>query len=491
MSPLVAVLKNNSFYIRRQGEVGEKVSISSAYNKSFFQRINSCRYVSFSDYSNEIFSHYYFRVEEIASVVDGCDKALVEGQNSFDSKIIFHIACRKLGVKTPFFESFSIFFYSLVLFTLGSVLAVVLTPFVFAYFLLSGKFSGKSALRDFSKLEGDNIYIARSKASYIKLKLMSRMNSDSECVLFDLGGYKPEEPCLNIYSLLTFKRVLIDFFSIFGLVLRDVVFFTRDCVSLLGVPGLFVWKRYILRIPHKAVFEQAYTRALCDFPYATFYTGDKEDRFAVMETRIAYRLERELICVPHGLEYGYFYPSGLCGTKFYTYTLEAKNVLSQLYKSDKFVFDEKVVSNVLLPTSPKNKISSETPCCFFTEPRDVYVNFDIISGLMAEGVDFCIKLHPLEDKEEYINRFPEVDIVESFDLAISSPICLSRKSTVLLEAALIGKFSCALLLNEKDKSYFESAFPSLNSDLITKVYSVKDFKMLLPQMLKGNEPAIK
>ena len=63
---------------------------------------------------------------------------------------------------------------------------------------------------------------------------------------------------------------------------------------------------------------------------------------------------------------------------------------------------------------------------------------------------------------------------------MTNNICVSRKSTVLLEAVYNNSTSIAIITTNKDRNVFET-FPSLKSDKIIKTYSTDD---LLEQILK-------
>ena len=81
-----------------------------------------------------------------------------------------------------------------------------------------------------------------------------------------------------------------------------------------------------------------------------------------------------------------------------------------------------------------------------------------------------IKLHPLEKKSEYKDLM-NIKFIENFDEAIQSNICISRKSTILLEALYNDSTSIALLIDKQDKFDFTNSFPSLSDSSIKKCYS--------------------
>ena len=81
-----------------------------------------------------------------------------------------------------------------------------------------------------------------------------------------------------------------------------------------------------------------------------------------------------------------------------------------------------------------------------------------------------IKLHPLEKKSEYKDLI-NIKFIENFDEAIQSNICISRKSTILIEALYNNSKPIALLVDEQDKFDFTNSFPSLSDPSINKCFS--------------------
>ncbi|GAA0841415.1 hypothetical protein GCM10009113_07860 [Marinobacter szutsaonensis] len=123
--------------------------------------------------------------------------------------------------------------------------------------------------------------------------------------------------------------------------------------------------------------------------------------------------------------------------------------------------------------------------CFFTEPRDREVNLEIMDYLIRADVTFSLKLHPLEDSQFYRDRYPDVEIIDDLDDALESAICLSRKSTVLVEAAQRARHSIAVLVNRKDKFYVEELFPSLSSEKITRASDFEELTKILRLIRAG------
>ena len=190
-----------------------------------------------------------------------------------------------------------------------------------------------------------------------------------------------------------------------------------------------------------------------------------------------------MTCLPHGLEYGFRFPGGLCGSTFYCFSEKARELLESIYSSKKFLYSDSVLNKMLgINENCRKEVSDRV--CFFTEPRDQNINFEIIDQLIDAGVKLSIKLHPLENQKIYQDRYPGVDIISDLEDGLSSSFCLSRKSTVLIEASQRGKQAIAVLVNRKDRFYVEHLFPSLSSEEIVKVY---DFKGLVQALVINND----
>ena len=111
---------------------------------------------------------------------------------------------------------------------------------------------------------------------------------------------------------------------------------------------------------------------------------------------------------------------------------------------------------------------------FFTEPRRIYVNLFIIENI-TKILDqtLYIKLHPLEDVSFY-KDYKNIKFINDFDRAIQSNICISRKSTILVEALYNQSIPIALLVDKQDEFDYNNTFPSLLDPEINQCYSFKD-----------------
>ena len=212
------------------------------------------------------------------------------------------------------------------------------------------------------------------------------------------------------------------------------------------------------------------------FPYYSggeYYTANNLDRFSVLEERVAKENNIKTYNIPHGIEYGFKFPKGFSCDVFYAYTEYSSRYLNNLYRTDKYVFDQGIIEKMLKLDS--NNKEHPQYVIFFTEPREINVNIEIVSELKqlmdTNGWTLYLKLHPTDKKSNY--DFLECPYVTDYTESLTGNICISRKSTILLEAIYNGSTPIAIITNDKDASIFKT-FPSLNSDKIIKKYNVKD-----------------
>lgn len=448
--------------------LSRKISVDRAYAKpGFIDAVNDQKLVCNSDYANEFFLYFYLRVCEYSSVIGEYSKVKSDFFPWSAEWHVFWLARRKSGIRCGLGENVVaallnvLFVPILMLLSFASVLFLV--PYVW---LRMGRLIGAEDVARLSKL-----YLVRSKASCAKFdRLRKGNNEDSLVVIDDVFGVGGEG--VSVYSPLKWLSCpKVIFFALVKSV-RDLSDIVSDVRGVLGAKALFlVFFTYWLRVSHKALYEACLSRVLdvCSKDVVV-YSGNKEDRFAVLETRLCESRCLDLVCIPHGLEYGFNFPMGLCGAEFYCNSSVAAEWLNKLYGVDKFVFSEAVAKKMLGVGQDNESLVDRI--CYFSEPRDVDVNFLIIDALCRAGVDFYVKFHPLDDRAEFFQRFPQLKVIESLDEALKSSICLARKSTVLLEALYRGSKPIAVLVSEKDRTFFEKVFPALNDSRIEKAATV-------------------
>lgn len=203
-----------------------------------------------------------------------------------------------------------------------------------------------------------------------------------------------------------------------------------------------------------------------------FISGNNLDMYACIEEKMARKHAMGTVCIPHGLEYGYKFPHGFTGDLFYATSVKASKWLNGLYGTDKFVFDESVVSSMFKISFDK---TNERRVVYFSEPREPYVNLNILRKLIPylqkQDVTVFIKHHPGDNFEDY-DEFTNLPVIKDLKDAICGNICVSRKSTVLLEGLYNNAACAAIITNEKDNAIFHT-FPSLCDERIKEFHDIE------------------
>ena len=229
---------------------------------------------------------------------------------------------------------------------------------------------------------------------------------------------------------------------------------------------------YRKRIVYAEIYKLMLDEYMAHFKGCEFYTGNNLDRYSVIEDQICQKYGIKSFCIPHGIEYGYRFPKGFSCDVFYVHSQYTADYLNKLYNTGKYVYDEGIIRRMFEYhyDKPHDKM-----IIFFTEPREVNVNLDIVQGLLPllkeDGLKLYLKLHPGDNKANYDGL--DVEFITDYDLSMTGNICVSRKSTILIEAIYNNSIPIAIITNPKDNTMF-SLFPSLNAEQIIKTYSVDE-----------------
>ncbi|MBI9008546.1 MAG: hypothetical protein JEZ05_00820 [Tenericutes bacterium] len=256
--------------------------------------------------------------------------------------------------------------------------------------------------------------------------------------------------------------------------------------------SLLLNKHYSKRILHTLIYNQISKISFDLYRGEDFYTGNCLDRFSFIESINAKKNMCKIICIPHGMEYGYKFPKGYACDLHYCTTEYSCNELNKLYGTKKFIYDSYTAEKMLRKSNILfyNKTDWKPKIVFFTEPRDVYVNLEIIQYLLDLDIfkknQLYIKLHP-KDREIHYSKFKNrLNFLDSFEEAIGNNICLSRKSTILVEALYNNSKSIAIIINQKDKATL-ATFPSLQDGRIFKIFSIQNLRKKLDEIIKQGE----
>jgi len=469
-------LLRGSWFVKNDDK-WQEVDLEDAYTNGFVEKINSRAYNKpSSDYINELFLYYFIRCRELKRTIGEVRKSSYSCNSKLTDKGILFSLKKELRFEMSILKVILFYLQALTAFCLSiimSILVAALLPFVFFIKVNRPYRVSKSTLR-FNK----KVFLVRSKSGYSRAKSFIAEDADCLVLVDNFSGLKvPGESIYSVLRLTSFPRIYI---KTLQYTFRDLFVFYKDAEVLLGSWfALSAFWEYWYRIPQKALYEACLTKVLELVPAnAVFFSGEKEDRFALLQTRCCARKDIRLTCLPHGLEYGFRFPGGLCGDSFYCFSESAKEILGSMYSSGKFLFSDDVLNKMLGIDADFGESAIER-VCFFTEPRDQHVNFEIIDNLVEMNIRLSIKLHPLENQKIYHDRYPGIDIVSDLQSALSSSTCLSRKSTVLVEASQRGNRAIAILINKKDRFYVEHLFPSLSSETIVKIFNFEDLGQAL------------
>ena len=340
------------------------------------------------------------------------------------------------------------------------------------------QFRRKTSKRDNVCEEDKTISICRTPAAYKKIikiydKNVFREEKPGEGTVYDQLSKKDLFRCLRRGREQARKEI--------KQMRKDL--FDRNYINIYYASLSY----YKSRVVHTFFYENVVEQVIINGDYSTFITGNNLDRFAVIEEEIAKRYNLELICIPHGIEYGYRFPKCFIGDRFFTTSECAAQWLNRLYGTDKFVFD-----NIL--TNKMFKVDYNRPAgrkvVFFSEPRESNISIEILEKLARQlnnaGIRLFLKLHPKDSYEMYkdvLTRF-DIGMISDLNEAICGNVCVARKSTTLIEALYNESSSYAIIINEKDKCIFRT-FPSLQDPHINYYEDISDLaKAIENEILK-------
>ena len=322
-------------------------------------------------------------------------------------------------------------------------------------------------LRPYKQKSNREFALIHSKAAFNKIeKLKLKLT-----YFYDDINFKnpPNNEAISLYKTINFIEYIKLISNVFIRAHRLFRKLRNTSNLILGDYGsLLAINFFSYRIGHFILVEEAYRNIFKGHPGVKFYSGEKESSYGVLANNFSNQYSNFGIAIPHGMSYSYKYPLGLFGDRYYATTKQESTYLNQTYNETKFIYDEKI-NKTIYQTDIINKKNNQV--VFFTEPRRQSINFMIIKRLTEMlNQTLYIKLHPLEKKSEYKDLL-NIKFIVNFDEAIQSNICISRKSTILIEALYNNSTPIALLIDEQDKFDFTNFFPSLLDSSINKCYS--------------------
>ncbi|WP_028765173.1 hypothetical protein [Shewanella colwelliana] len=459
----------------RNGKVllsnGSEVNLDSSDSDRFFKKLNSfSKEIDFkSDYINEMFIYFYLKLLEFEFKIVSVRTSEINFKGELSSWvcILSAINCRvKIGRVRFYFYTLSIvnFFVSLVV-------------IFFLCFLMPWLVCFKRKKNVTEKRMGFSII--RSPASISKLEFLL----DSNVVFYSDDFFGPNYGFSSMYSEVSMIERVFSIFYVPLLVFLDCFKLLLDTIKIFGWSSLgYIFRYYSVKIVHKNIYKyhlDCIMRKECNKFY---YTSHKEDRFAVVDIDLCGRNNVRSICIPHGVEYGFYVPTGLPGDTFYCTSQKAADDLNLLYNESKFIFDSDIALKMFSQKTKPKSMRLPKKIIFFTEALGVDINMKIIDTLLKSGLPFSLKLHPKDVRENYQHYGSDITFVTDFGDAISGNICLARKSTVLIEAIYNESIAIAVLFDARDQFYVENFLPSLSDP---QIHSIRNESELI-QLLQDN-----
>lgn len=316
----------------------------------------------------------------------------------------------------------------------------------------------------------DNFSVIRQKSAAAKMKRFDNFHKE-----FEYPFNKQ-----TIYRLFPLRKkwgwVIKAYFKSFSTMKEFKCFYKK----LSGEWSILALNNYYKkRVVHAELYRFMLDEYFSHFEGCNFYTGNNLCRFSVIEDQLAKKHGIKTYNIPHGIEYGFKYPKGFSSDIFYANTQHTADYLNKLYNTNKYVYDEEVTTKMFKLDNVK---PHERHVVYFSEPREVEVNIQIVSELIPllkeKGITLYLKLHPGDVKSNYDKL--DAPQLTDYTEAMVGNVCIARKSTCLLEAIYNNSTPIAIITNPKDQTIFD-LFPSLNTEKIIKTYNVKE---LFEQILK-------
>ncbi len=307
----------------------------------------------------------------------------------------------------------------------------------------------------------DKFAVVRTKASIKKFKKFSEISQEVESL------YEKN----SIYRFFPKLKRMGWAFKAYRNAFKTFSIMNSFYAPLLGMHFKYAMMDfYRKRIVYAELYKLMMDEYLSHFEGKEFYSGNNLDRYSVIEDQLCKNYHIKSYNIPHGIEYGFKFPKGFSSDVFYVHSQYTADYLNKLYDSNKYVYDESIIRRMFEYHYEK---PHEKMIIFFTEPREVNVNVDIVNELLPKlkkkGLKLYLKLHPGDNKANYEDM--DVDYITDYELSLSGNICISRKSTILLEAIYNNSLPVAIITNSKDQTMF-TLFPSLNAKEIVKTYNV-------------------
>ncbi len=341
------------------------------------------------------------------------------------------------------------------------------------FFLLSKIIKRKTIVSNHLKYE--SFYVSRAKQD---IKMIRALKEDDTVEKIYENFFNKVSYLSNFSRNELVSLLFVSFFKSFRRIKKIKNYVTNVYGENCAIDSL---RFYSKRVLHTSFYEEIFNRFCSFFEGKTCYTGDNLDRFAIIQERVCRKFNCKLICIPHGIEYGFFLPHCFTGDIFYCTSQTAANYLNFFYREEKFVYSPDVCHKMF---SVDNG-NSDHKIVYFSEPREPFVNIKIVKSILEiTKSPILLKLHPADSKDNYEEIQDQIEYCDDFNYAITNSVCVARKSTILVEAKYNKSSAIAVIINENDKMIFDT-FPSLQDPFILKVFDLDSLQAEInKEMLK-------
>ncbi len=453
-----AVIKEKSIFYKNK-----EVRVDDLYDESFyaFSNAEADKYYNETYGVNEVFNNliqYYLAIQKW--IADNKPSRILVKEGDLRYKYFAKDICAKQQIYVEGLGSFCKFSS-----WISYHASILSSAFYFAYLLFKIPYKPGISV-------ADKFAVVRTKASIKKLKKFSEISQEVE------SFYEKE----SIYRLFSKGQRVAWAYKAYRNALKTFSLMSSFYAPLLGKHFKYtLMDFYRKRIVYAELYKLMMDKYLSHYEGKEFYTGNNLDRYSVIEDQLCKKYSIKSYNIPHGIEYGFKFPKGFSSDVFYVHSQYTADYLNKLYNTTKFTFDDSIIKRMFEYHYDK---PHEKMIIFFTEPREVNVNVDIVNGLLPKlkekGWKLYLKLHPGDNKANYEGM--DVDYITDYELSLTGNICISRKSTILLEAIYNNSLPVAIITNPKDQTMF-TLFPSLNAEEIVKTYNTEELYAVIEQHL--------
>ncbi|NOI25403.1 hypothetical protein [Vibrio mediterranei] len=244
-------------------------------------------------------------------------------------------------------------------------------------------------------------------------------------------------------------------------------------------------RAFILFLAKRFFFHELYVSSLAyllidNKTFKRVISGSTNERYAIAMEKICSDLGIETICIPHGISVSYKLPHGLFGQRYFCLSLKEKNILEGLYPNVKFIYEKNMISSILNVNSgrKKNGESQKRKIVVFTDSRAIYRDQNLINLVSSLTSEFYIKLHPNDSLSNY-DLPSNGSILSEFKDAIYNSLCVTRVSTILLDALHNNSIPIAFLGADVDRNSSEVVYAGLYTDEVKKIYTEDKLKEVI------------